>query len=162
MEVKSFMLLKNNSKTLKELFVFLPFAFLSEAKAGYTFWVFCLPELWVLKLFQGKICVLRTSVCLPAYLKAWPIHNWCTGNIHGKNEWVNGSYPTLSSFLTVSWRYFQPPRHLPCPFPLSTCKLSLSFKIQLIILWNPLFKTELNVLLGNLIQSSTIMQFISL
>lgn len=72
MEAISHMLLKNDSKTVKESFAFLLSSFLKQRQCT-AFWVFCIAEFWVLELLQGEIYTLCTSVCLPAYLRAWPL-----------------------------------------------------------------------------------------
>lgn len=94
MEAISHMLLKNDSKTVKESFAFLLFSFLKQRQCT-AFWVFCIVEFWVLEPLQGEIYTLRTSVCLPAYLRAWPLIGTPETSI-GKNEGMNVSRPTRS------------------------------------------------------------------
>lgn len=166
MEAISHMLLKNDSKTVKESFAFLLISFLKQRQCT-AFWVFCIAEFWVLESLKGEIYTLCTSVSLPAYLRAWPLIGAQETSI-GKNEGMNVSHSTGSPSTPFhSLQFQESTSHLRatwCASPFCLPANSSSFKIQLVILWGSSFKTELDgtapfslVLLCNLIQNSTMM-----
>lgn len=133
------MLFKNDSKT--ERIIWLPFW---NKGSVLLFGVFAYLNSDYLSSF--KVRCVSYALCMPSCLPQGMAHNRCTGNVCGKNEWMSYSIPSPSAFpsLTVSWTYFPSPHCLACPSLLSTCKFSLSFKIQLLSLWSPSFKTELD------------------
>ena len=120
MEAISHMRMKNDSKT--ERIICLPSLSLPLLRKSTAFWVFCQTELWLLEPFQGEICALCTSVCLPASLRAQPIIG---ARKPSRKKWAHECVcptpsPSTLASLTVSWRYFTPPCSLVCPSLLYT------------------------------------------